>query len=143
MKFKKNYVRSPLQKGTVNTEPSMTQQEHEAELEINNVMARYVKTGYLPLKQIAPMYLDLSVGLDFDTLQDKVLKARELFIDLPIEVRDEFRTADELLKAFHDPKGQARLRRLGVLETKQEPTAPVAGSGVQPQVKAPEPGPAS
>lgn len=132
MKFRKNYMSTKSwYKPTLNTEPSMVQKEHADELEINNVMARYVKTGFLPLKNIAPMFGDFSIPVDFEAAQDKILKARQMFIDLPYDVRDEFRTAEELIKAFQSPKGRARLERLGVLEkapdAKQEDPAAKRG----------------
>lgn len=142
MKFRKNYEKSK-NKPTVNLEPSMTQPEHEADLEINSVMARYVATGYLPLKDVADQFMDLSVPMDFDAAQDKILRARALFLDLPIEVKDEFRTADEFLKAFQTPRGRDKLESVGILKKKPVDPQPVAGSGVQPQVKAPSEPPAS
>ena len=137
MKFVKNYTLGKRVK-TINDLPSMTQQEHEDQLEINKVMDRYERTGFLPLNKIAPVFADLTLAPDFDSMQDKLLQAQRLFLDLPYEVRDEFRTPEELLRAFNNPKGQAKLRAAGILETPPSakepvPTAPVAGSGVQPQ----------
>lgn len=135
MKFRKNYDKS-LKCKIVNNEPSMTQPEHESDLEINSVMARYVQTGYLPLREVAPIFADLSVPMDFAAAQDKILRARSLFLDLPIEVKDEFRTAEEFLNAFQTERGRNKLESVGILQKKPVQTEPVAGSGVQPQIAA-------
>jgi len=124
--------------GTVNNEPSMVQPEHAAETEINNVMARYARTGQIPLRDVAGVYADLSVDFDFAAAQDVILEANRRFLTLPFEVRDEFRTPQGFLEAFNSKSGLARLEAVGVLQKapKKEPEAPsaqVAGSGVQPQ----------
>lgn len=121
--FKKNYVRSPLDKGMKDFAPSMTKQEFEPELEINQVMKRYVATGYIKRNEIAGTFGDFSVPLDFDAVQDKILHANALFIDLPIDIKDEFRTASEFLKAFQTPTGRARLEAVGVLSRKDDSLA--------------------
>ena len=144
MKFRNQYQKRDWNEPTINLLPSMTQQEHEAEIEINNVMKRYVETGYLPPAKATPIFMDLSDVLDFDAAQDKILRARALFLDLPMEVKDEFRTADELLKAFQSERGRDKLKSFGFFDPIKEPAVEpaVAGSGVQPQ-KASEKTPAS
>jgi hypothetical protein len=126
--LRKNYQPS-TNKPTINNQPSMTKPEYESDLEINSIMARYVKTGQVPVGKIAGVFQDLSIPLDFDLAQDKIIQARALFLDLPMDVKDEFRTADELLKAFNSPRGRSKLVSLGILDEKQEPQAPVVGSG--------------
>lgn len=136
MKFRSNYEEYK-EIGTINNQPSMVQSEHAEDLEINKIMDRYVKTGYMPLREVAPAFADLSVPMDFDSAQDKVLLAQKLFIELPLEIRDEFRTAQSLLQAFNSPLGQVKLQALGVLEKplKNEPADPAAKRG-QPEVPA-------
>ena len=136
MKFRHNYQEQTWDPGTINNQPSMVQPEHELDLEINNIMDRYTKTGYMPLNEIAPNFADLSVPVDFAAVQDKILLAREKFIQLPIEIRDEFRTAEAFLEAFQTPRGQSKLESLGVLEKlpQNEPKDPTAKRG---QPKAP------
>jgi len=131
MKFKAPYT-AHVRKPTINKEPSMTKPEDAEELEINNIMARYVATGYLPKSEIPARFEDLSVPMDFAAAQDKVLEARRAFIELPLDVRDEFRTAETFLNAFQTDKGRKKLEGLGILTKRQEeppkaPTEPAAG----------------
>jgi len=142
--IRRNFEPQTWDPGIENKEPSMVQPEHAEETEINNVMARYARTGLLPVSDVAKHFADLSVPFDFNAAQDIILEARRRFLDMPFEVRDEFRTAESLLEAFQTKTGRARLEAIGVLQrVEQEPSkAPVAGSGVQPQ-KDPEKGPAS
>lgn len=133
MQFRSNYQMQDWDKGTINNEPSMVQPEHEMDLEINNIMERYARTGYMPVADIAPAFADLSVPMDFADAQDKVLRAQQLFIQLPIEIRDEFRTAQELLNAFNSPRGVSKLEALGVLQkpVKNDPVDPAPQGGQQ------------
>lgn len=143
IKLRRNYMKRDWSPATINNQPSMTQPEHESDLEINSVMARYVATGYLPPAKAGPIFADLSDSLNFDGAQDKILRANALFLDLPTDVRDEFRTADELLKAFQSDRGRAKLKSFGFF--KEEPVAqtPVAESEVQPQKQGGKADPAS
>lgn len=141
IQFRHNYQEQNWDPGTINNEPSKVQPEHELDLEINNIMDRYVKTGYMPLPEIAPTFADLSVPMDFAAAQEKILFARQQFISLPIEIRDEFRTAEAFLEAFQNSRGQAKLESLGVLQKlpENEPKDPTAKRG---QPKAPAVAPA-
>jgi len=106
---------------TFNTEPSMVRPEFEEELEINNIMDRYIKTGYMPLNEIAPTFGDFSLPLDFETMQDKILTAKAAYINLPLEIRDQYTTAESLIKAISDPHEKSRLEALGVFQKPQAP----------------------
>lgn len=136
MEFKKQYVSQP-RKQSVNNLPSMVKPEFAEESNINNIMDRYVRTGYLPPSEFAQQYGDFSIPMDFDTAQEKILNARAAFKNLPPEVREEFRTAESLIKAFSDPKGQSKLESLGLLQKLEQaaPRAPVAESEGHPQKK--------
>ena len=71
MKFRTNYQPQTWDEGTTNNEPSKVQPEHEQDLEINSIMDRYTRTGYLPPNEVAQVFKDLSIPEDFDSIQKK------------------------------------------------------------------------
>lgn len=70
---------------------SRTSQEFAAESDINTIMARYHKTGVLPVfadKQ--PFYVDATDMPSFQDMQNTIISAREAFLALPAKVREKF-----------------------------------------------------
>ncbi len=67
-----------------------TKQCHADECNINKIMARFDKTGTIShLAKYQPVYADYS-DFDFHEQTTKLTKGREIFDDLPAEVRREF-----------------------------------------------------
>lgn len=72
-------------------EPSMTRQEFAVDCDINAIMARYEKTGQLPVNGRQPMYVDFTQLPS--TLMEHVAfldEAQKAFMSLPAVVRKEF-----------------------------------------------------
>lgn len=69
----------------------MTKQSFKDECNINNIMARYEKTGILPdtLNPAEPQYID-ATGFDFDLAMQLVAEATSGFNQLPASVRAQF-----------------------------------------------------
>lgn len=70
---------------------SMAKQSHKAECDINNIMARYSKTGILPaMIRQNPTYGDFSDPVDYREGLHLVMRAQEQFGALPAAVRERF-----------------------------------------------------
>lgn len=83
---------TPERKYAMAFDPSegLTEQSHKAECDINNIMARYTKTGTLEhVRKYEGQYLDLPAD-DFQTAQQKVADAKTMFEELPSQVRRHF-----------------------------------------------------
>lgn len=109
----------PPNPGFENNEPSMTQQHFKDEADINNIMARYQKTGVLvdPLTQTTrkPMFDDFSELGDFRDHQQAVIDAQEMFMELPSRLRARFANDPaELLQWLSDPANKDEAIELGL-----------------------------
>ena len=73
-----------------------TKQSFKEECDINNIMARYVKTGVLEFAaRHQPQYGDFT-GYDFQTAQDTVAKGKTMFAELPAQIRERFENSPAL-----------------------------------------------
>ena len=124
----------PPNPGYLNNEPSMTQQQFKDEADINNIMARYQKTGVLvdPLTQSTrkPMFDDFSELGDFRDHQQAVIDAQELFMQLPSRVRARFQNDPaELLQWLSDPANKDEAIELGLMSKPPVATAEMPFAG--------------
>lgn len=101
-----------------------TRQSFAAECDINNIMARYMKTGALEhVARVVPRFGDVT-GQDFQQAMDLVANARSAFEDLPSALRSRFDNDPAMLLEFmQDPENRAEAVKLGLVR-KEEP-APV------------------
>jgi len=95
-----------------------TKQSFKDESDINTIMARYLSTGEMPvINERAPQYLDAS-GMDFQDMQNKVVEAQSLFMDLPSKLRTRFHhDPAEFLEFCSDPSNRDEMSTLGLLKT--------------------------
>lgn len=107
--------------------PSLTRQEFAEECDINSLMAKYEKTGILPvnMNMSVPAYLDVSDVPDLRASMDTLNAATAAFMSLPAAVRKEF---DNDAMKFVDFAGQAenleRMRSWGLAPPAPTPPAP-------------------
>lgn len=104
-----------------------TKQSFKEEADINTIMARYQSTGEIPvLNEVAPQYLDAS-GFDFQVMQDQVIEARELFMQLPSALRNRFANDPALfLDYVADDSNYPEMRKLGLLKESDAVSQPKA-----------------
>ena len=103
---------------------SRTKQEFAKDADINNIMAKYIKTGLVPVSTRQPTYGDFSDGGDFRSILDRVMAAEEDFQSLPSDLRSQFNNNPaELLDFLSDPANQQEAIDLGIIpgETTQDP----------------------
>lgn len=100
-----------------------TRQEDAEAADINVLMARYERTGVLPLGDgSAGQYIDLtSLPLDYREALDMVSAAGAAFAALPAAVRKEFDNDPAKFVDFaSDPKNIDRMREFGLAPKKEE-----------------------
>lgn len=119
-----------------NTEPSRTKQSFADEVNINNIVGKYKKTGLLThLNDAEAKYLDVTEVGDFQDAQNIMIKAQADFMALPASARKVFNhSTAEFLDAAHDPDKRDLLVKAGLLPEPTptptpEPSAPAPEGG--------------
>lgn len=106
---------------------SLTNQSDAPECDINNIMARYLKTGLLPQSYATPFYGDASALPTFMEAQQILINANLAFESLPAKIRDRFHNSPEKFLEFmgnEDNKSEAIA--LGLLKPSEEVVPEVA-----------------
>lgn len=105
--------------------PSRTKQAHKDECDINNILARYKRTGVLDFQQKhEPQYGDVT-ALDFQQAQFTVAAANGMFAAMPAFLRARFDNDPYKFLAFvHDERNRVEAEDLGLLKPKPAPPAP-------------------
>jgi len=98
---------------------SKTKQSFAIEADINNIMARAKKTGFLvdPLKPLTrkALFGDFSDLPDFSTMQDRLAKINNEFSHLPADVRLKFENdPSNLIEFLADPANKQDAIKLGL-----------------------------
>lgn len=110
-----------------------TKQSFKAECDINNIMARFLKTGLLDFVQKnEPRYLDTS-GFDYQSAAFKVAGAKSMFNELPARVRERFDNEPaNFLYFMADERNREEAQQLGLLKPVQAAEAAAAAKAVAP-----------
>lgn len=118
-----------------------TKQEFKSECDINNIMARYRKTGVLgePARLAAARFGDFSQVPTFMEMQEKISAAYELFAALPAAVRKQFdNDPGQFIDASETPEGRDLMKKLGL--GKEASPQPSGGSPLPSAGQADPPG---
>lgn len=133
IKFKTNYNQYSIP--TQFMGESVTQEQFSDECDINNIVNRYINTGYLPPSSRQGQYLDLSKNLDFFEAQKRVQDAEQLYMEIPAQLRDHFSGAGDFLNSFNTEDGLIKLKKLGFIQAdlaQDEPNARGKGESSSP-----------
>lgn len=96
--------------------PSMTEQHHANEVNINQIVSRYSKTGVLPSRSGMPRYGDFSGVSDYQTACEAVRAAESGFMTLAPEIRRRFENdPGKLLEFLADEKNYVEAVKLGLV----------------------------
>jgi len=108
-----------------------TKQSFKDDTDINNIMARFIKTGTLDFtNKNEPRYADVS-GFDYMTMRNIVASANSMFAELPAHLRNFFNNnPEEFLNFVQDDTNRAKAEELGLLKP-QAAAAPVEAAGVE------------
>lgn len=99
----------------IGSEGSMTKQEFKDECDINGIMARYQRTGAIShFAKWAPTYGEFS-PCDLQSAQNTVIRANQMFAELPSSIRDLTHTPEGFLAFVQDPANAAKLVELGLV----------------------------
>lgn len=111
---------------TINTEPSLTQQQYKDECDVNNIMKKYKATGLVShLNKKIGKYADMSSVKDYQTMLDTVIEAQQAFDSLDAELRYRFRNdPGELISFLADEKNYEEALKLGLVNEKAPPSPP-------------------
>lgn len=105
---------------TINEEPSLAQQQFQEETDINNIMARYYKTGEFAVPIKKGQYADLTQIKDYQAMLNTVIEAEEQFMALPAQIRSRFENdPSKLISFLQDDKNYDEGVKLGLVEKKQ------------------------
>ena len=112
-------------------EERKTKSEFADECDINKIMARYRKTGELPVTalQAADRFGDFSQVPDFQEMQNRVLAAHEMFAALPSDIRKRFNNdPGEFIDSAQSEEGIKLFVELGLAKE-----TPLAASETSPK----------
>lgn len=104
--------------------PSMTQQHHKEETDINTIVRRFGVTGQLPQAGFkTPLEGDFTEITDFASAVRTVENARDAFAKLPAAQRDRFRNdPGEMIAFIQDEKNREEAIKLGMIPKPPEKT---------------------
>lgn len=105
--------------------PGRTKQSFKDECDINQIMARYQRTGVLDFQnRNAPQYGDCT-GVEFQAGLELVMKARRLFAELPSTVRRRFANdPGEFLDFVNDERNRAEAITMGLVRAPEADSTP-------------------
>lgn len=123
-------VREAMDEFRVDTDvsgESVTKQSFKDECDINVIMARYERSGQLPLVDVQMQFGDFSSGADLHAAMVATRRAEESFIqNVPADVRSRFSNdVGKFLDFALDPKNSDEMVALGLKEKPATEAAPV------------------
>lgn len=96
--------------------PTLTIQSPAEECEINNILAKYAKTGLITHVREGGRYEDLPPGTDYHEAMTLVIEAQQSFEGLPATIRKEFGNDPAAFLTFvENPENVQRMGELGLL----------------------------
>lgn len=109
-------------------EEGRTKQSHKDECDVNQIMARFQRTGAIThFNKFSPHYEDMT-GFDYTEAMQQVAEAQSMFNELPSSLRDRFQhDPANFLDFVQDPANGPEARELGLLS---DEAPPVEGSAL-------------
>lgn len=111
--------------GLVTTEPSLTQQQHKDEVDINTIARNFGLTGKLPMPVYLPTFDDFSEVEDFQSALHTIQRAEASFQAMPSHVRERFNNDPQKFLTFtSDSRNADEIRALGLFKDAPSPPPP-------------------
>jgi len=100
----------------VDTGPGRTKQSFRDDCDINVIVEKHAKTGFLNALQVPPpMYLDLASVPDYQTAANYMATSEQYFMTLPAQVRAEFQNdVSQFIDFLAQPDAHERLKDVGL-----------------------------
>lgn len=119
---------------------SRTKQQYLNDANINNLMAKYIKTGIAPEAGTRqPIYGDFSNGNDYRNVVENINHANHVFSLLDSETRKGFgNDPAQMLDFMSKPENAEKCRNLGLLPQLETKSEVVAAEPISENVKTPE-----
>lgn len=136
MEFRTRFSKK-VHKGLKCEDRSRAKQADKDACDINNIIARYKKTGILPEARQG-FYADVSNVKNYQESLNQVIAAENAFGALPAKIRDRFKNDPSQMLAFiEDPKNVQECIELGIMEKIEKPDVKVEAP-VEPPVETPK-----
>lgn len=111
---------------------SRTKQSFREESEINNILAKYVKTGVIDHVAKHGGNYDFASSVTFHEAMSVVVKAEQMFADLPADVRKRFvGEPGEFLDFVQNPENHEEMIALGLANRKERQGSDVVVPAVE------------
>ncbi|WNK12825.1 MAG: internal scaffolding protein [Microvirus sp.] len=114
-------------------EQGKAKQEFKNECDINNIMARFDKTGMLSFtNRFQPQYGD-TTGIEFQSAMETIAQGRSMFQELPSGIRNRFKNDPaQFLDFVHDERNIEELRAMGLLRPSDAQATPLPDPSPKP-----------
>jgi len=107
-----------------NNHPTRTQKQHRDDVDVNNIMAKYKRTGQITHLRNAQQgaYVDLTkLPHSYQQSLDIIKKAEDTFMSMPSEVRTRFdNNPQQLINFLKDKKNNEEAIKLGLIEAPKQ-----------------------
>lgn len=121
--------------------PGRTKQSFKEECNINNIMAKFQRTGLIDhVAKWSPTYGDQLTPDDYQNAQMQIAQANTMYEELPSSLRRKFPGPAAFLEFVTDPTNEEKMREMKLLpgkkpELAQKPTTPPASKDASTQEK--------
>lgn len=106
-------------------EPTLTQQHHAEEADINTIIRRFNVTGELPQSVRMPTFGDFEGIFDYHQAMNAIREADESFMAMPAETRARFNNnAASFVEFCSDPRNRDEAAKMGLLVPPAPPAEP-------------------
>lgn len=96
------------------SDPSMAQQHAKDDADINVLLERFKVTGIMPTGLTVPSFGDFTGVTDYQTAANAMLKAEQVFMEMPAAVRSTFENnPQKFLEFCADKENLPQLRKWG------------------------------
>lgn len=100
---------------------SLTKQAFRDECDVNNILAKYQKTGIIPFTRQGGHYGDFTMVEDYQTSLNKVMAAQESFLALPSTLRARFNNDPaEFVRFVQDSRNEDEIVALGLATLRED-----------------------
>jgi len=128
----KNFLKAPGARDKDGNIQYTTEQAHKDACDINKIITRYTKTGLITnVSKIEAKYGDIS-GLQYKEALDLIINSKQMFKELPSNIRKEFENnPGKLLEFMEDPNNRKKAEELGIINPSWTPETDGLGEHIK------------